>query len=47
MLAGRAPSAERIAHLALHGLWKRRMGRLRVLTATLPVLDAVVANLAA
>jgi putative oxygen-independent coproporphyrinogen III oxidase len=48
MLAGRAPSAERIAHLALHGLVETPdKGRLRVTATGFPVLDAVVANLAA
>ena len=48
MLAGRPPSAERIAYLAQHGLVETpNRGRLRVTATGFPVLDAVVANLAA
>jgi len=48
MLAGRPPSAERIAYLAQHGLVETPdKGRLRVTATGFPVLDAVVANLAA
>src|SRR5258708_3005934 len=48
MLAGRPPSAEQIAYLAQHGLVETpNKGRLRVTATGFPVLDAVVANLAA
>jgi putative oxygen-independent coproporphyrinogen III oxidase len=48
ILAGRPPSAEQIAYLAQHGLVETpNKGRLRVTATGFPVLDAVVANLAA
>jgi len=48
MLAGWPLSAEQIAHLAQHGLIETTdAGRLRVTPAGFPVLDAVVADLAA
>jgi oxygen-independent coproporphyrinogen-3 oxidase len=48
MLAGHPLSAGQIAHLAQHGLVETpNKGRLRVTAPGFPVLDAVVANLAA
>jgi putative oxygen-independent coproporphyrinogen III oxidase len=48
ILAGSPLSAEQIAHLARHGLVERpNKGRLRVTATGFPILDAVVANLAA
>src|SRR5262249_38776397 len=48
ILAGRPLPAEQIAYLAQHGLVETpRAGRLRVTAAGFPVLDAVVADLAA
>jgi putative oxygen-independent coproporphyrinogen III oxidase len=48
MLAGRALSAEQIAYLARHGFVETPgAGRLRVTPTGFPVLDAVVADLAA
>jgi putative oxygen-independent coproporphyrinogen III oxidase len=46
-LAGRPLGAEQIAHLAQHGLIETGAGRLRVTATGFPVLDAVVADLAA
>jgi len=48
MLAGHPLSADQIAYLTRHGLVETpHAGRLRVTTAGFPVLDAVVADLAA
>jgi coproporphyrinogen III oxidase-like Fe-S oxidoreductase len=48
MLAGHPLSAEQIAYLAQHGLVETPgTGRLRVTPAGFPVLDAIVADLAA